>query len=129
MSSVNTVIVDDGSDCSLGIGEEGEACSYEFLQRSTALFLLGLKEKHKLPQAAVQSVVDGVTSLLQQRLDILHSQVRSELTEAGVPSLPGLDALFTEDRVNGHPFFGLEMHHQQLKYYKAHFNFIVSAYT
>ena len=64
MSSVNTVIVDDGSDCSLGIGEEGEACSYELLQRSTALFLLGLKEKHKLPQAAVQSVVDGVTSLL-----------------------------------------------------------------
>ena len=64
MSSVNTVIVDDGSDCSLEIGEEGEACSYELLQRSTALFLLGLKEKHKLSQAAVQSVVDGVTSLL-----------------------------------------------------------------
>ena len=56
--------MDDGSDCSLEIGEEGEACSYELLQRSTALFLLGLKEKHKLSQAAVQSVVDGVTSLL-----------------------------------------------------------------
>ena len=126
---VDEDIVDDGSDCGLGIGKEGEACSHELLQRSTALFLLGLKEKHKLPQAAVQSVVDGVTSLLQQRLDILHSQVRSELTEAGIPSLPGLDALFSEDGVNGHPFFGLETQHQQLKYYKAHFNFIVSAYT
>ena len=58
------------SDCGLGIGEEGEACSQELLHRSTALFLLGLKEKHKLTQAAIQSVVDGVTSLLQQRLDI-----------------------------------------------------------
>ena len=93
-------------------------------QRSTALFLLGLKEKHKLTQAAVQSVVDGVTSLLQQRLDILHMQVRSKLTEAGVLSMPELDALFSEDGVNGHPFFGLETQHQQQKYYRDHFNFI-----
>ena len=51
------------SDCSLDVGQE-EACSREVLQKSTALFLLGLKEKHKLTQAAVQSVVEGVTSLL-----------------------------------------------------------------
>ena len=67
------------------------------LQKSTVLFLLGHKGKHKLTQAAVQSVVEGVTSLLQQRLDILHTQVCSKLTEAGVTSLPGLDALFSED--------------------------------
>ena len=124
--------MDDGSgdsDCGLGIGKEGEACSQELLQRPTALFLLGLKEKHKLTQAAVQSVVDGVTSLLQQRLDILHMQVHSKLTEAGVPSMPELDALFSEDGVNGHPFLGLETQHQQQKYYRDHFNFIVSAYT
>ena len=124
--------MDDGSgesDWSLDVGEEKEACSQEVLQKSTALFLLGLKEKHKLTQAAVQSVVEGVTSLLQQRLDILHTQVCSKLTEAGVTSLPGLDALFSEDGANARPFLGLETHHQQLKYYKTHFNFIVSTCT
>ena len=99
------------------------------LQKSTALFLLGLKEKHKLTQAAVQSVVEGATSLLQQRLDILHTQVCSKLTEAGVTSLLGLDGLFSEDGANARPFLGLETHHQQLKYYKTHFNFIVSTCT
>ena len=119
----------DESDCDLGVAEGEEACSQEVLQKSTALFLLGLKEKHKLTQAAVQSVVEGVTSLLQQQLDILHTQVCSRLTEAGVTMLPGLDALFSEDGANARPFLGLETQHQQLKYYKTHFNFIVSTCT
>ena len=95
------------------------------LQKSTALFLLGLKEKHKLTQAGVQSVVEGVTSLLQQRLDILHIQVCSKLTEAGVTLLPRLDALFSDNGANAHLFLGLETQ-QQPKYYNTHFNFIVS---
>ena len=40
------------------------------MQRSSALFLLGLKEKHKLTQVAVQSIIDSVTTLTQQRLRI-----------------------------------------------------------
>ena len=82
------------------------------LQKSTALFLLGLKEKHKLTQAALQSVVEGVTSLLQQRLDILHTQVYSKLS---VTLLPRLDALFSDNGANARPFLGLETQHQQLK--------------
>ena len=108
------------------VGEE--ACSWEVLQKLTALFLLGLKEKHKLTQAGVQSVVEGVTSLLQQRLDILHTQVCSKLTEAGVTLLPRLDALFSDNGANAHPFLGLETQ-QQPKYYNTHFNFIVSTWT
>lgn len=45
------------------------------LQKSSALLLLGLKEKYKLPQSTVQGIVHGVTSLLQQQMDILKSQV------------------------------------------------------
>lgn len=47
----------------------------ENLQKSSALLLLGLKEKYKLPQSTVQGIVHGVTSLLQQQMDILKSQV------------------------------------------------------
>ena len=38
------------------------------MQRSSSLFLLGLKEKHKLTQVAVQSIIDSVTTLTQQKL-------------------------------------------------------------
>lgn len=45
------------------------------LQRSSALLLLGLKEKYKLPQSTVQGIVNGMTSLIQQQMDTLKSQV------------------------------------------------------
>ena len=50
------------------------------LQKSSAMFLLGLKEKFKLTQAAVQEVVEGVTNLTQKRISILRSQVCDVLT-------------------------------------------------
>ena len=130
----NDGVEDGSSDSDDNVGgvdgsEAREVCSQDLLQKPTALFLLGLKEKHKLTQAAIQGVVEGVTSLFQQRLDILHTQVCSKLTEAGVTSFSGLDALFSEDRANTRPFLGLETQHQKLKYYKTHFKFIVSTCT
>ena len=50
-------------------------CSSELLQKSSALFLLGLKENYKLSQVAVQGVLEGVTNLSQQQLNLLHSKV------------------------------------------------------
>ena len=46
------------------------------LQRSSALMLLGLKEKHKLPQSTVQGIVNAVTGLFQQHVDALRLQVK-----------------------------------------------------
>ena len=50
-------------------------CSSGLLQKSSALFLLGLKENYKLSQVAVQGVLEGVTNLSQQQLNLLHSKV------------------------------------------------------
>ena len=50
-------------------------CPPDAMQKSSALFLLGLKEKHKLTQVTVQSIVDNVTTLTQQRISSLKSQV------------------------------------------------------
>ena len=44
------------------------------LLKSSALFLLGLKEKYKLTQASVQGIINGVTSLIQQNTSFLQSQ-------------------------------------------------------
>ena len=52
-----------------------EDFSLSMLQKSSALFLLGLKEKHKLTQVAIQEIVENVTSLTQQRLSFLKHQV------------------------------------------------------
>ena len=46
--------------------------SPDAMQKSSALFLLRLKEKHKLTQVTVQSIV---TTLTQQRISSLKLQV------------------------------------------------------
>jgi len=45
------------------------------LQKSSAIFLLGLKEKFKLTQVSLQGVIQGVTALTQQNISMLKSQV------------------------------------------------------
>ena len=49
------------------VSDDHEAIQYssELFQKSAALFLLGLKEKHKLSQVALQGVLEGVTNLNQ----------------------------------------------------------------
>jgi len=75
---------DDGRDVSTSTaGEECTVASFngsiqspaEFFQKSSALFLLGLKEKYKLTQVSIQGIVDGVTSLTQRNTSALQSQV------------------------------------------------------
>ena len=59
-------------------GDEGgssHTLSHQSLQRSSALFLMGCKEKNKLTQESVQWMIEGFTTLNQQRLHSLHMQV------------------------------------------------------
>ena len=44
------------------------------LQKNSAYFLLELKEKRKLTQVAIQSVVEGCTSIMQKRTMLLKRQ-------------------------------------------------------
>ena len=101
------------------------------LQKSSALFLMGLKEERKLTQTALQGVIEGVTTLTRSQLSVLHAEVSSVLSEAGVlpSSVPGLDELFDSDGQFGRPFSGLETPHQQLTFCKTHFNLIVSCFV
>lgn len=45
------------------------------LQQSSALFLLGLKEKYKLTQVTIQGVIDRVSSLNQHQMSLLKAEV------------------------------------------------------
>ena len=45
------------------------------LQKSSAIFLLGLKENFEITQVSLQGVIQGVTALTQQNISMLKSQV------------------------------------------------------
>lgn len=102
--------------------------SISTLQESSALFLLKAKEGQKLTQMALQGVIEGVTALNQARLNIMHSAINQVLMEAGIspPSVPGLKEIFDPNGEFGRPFLGLETQYQQLKFYKTHYQFVVS---
>ena len=63
---------------SISVTNHEKAPSSEGLLKSSALFLLGLKEKYKLTQASVQGIVDGVASLMQQNINYLQTQVSTK---------------------------------------------------
>lgn len=100
------------------------------LQQSTALFLMGLKEKHKLTQVALQGVIDGATGLMQSRLSSLHAQVSQQLRSSGASEvmISSLSSIFSEDSIMGRPFYGLETQHQQQSFYRNHFHLIVRTF-
>lgn len=69
-SDFNESAICEGLDSSTGLSSN----SQELVQNS-AVFLLGLKEKYKLTQTAVQGVIEGVTNLTQQQISYLKTQV------------------------------------------------------
>ena len=97
-------------------------------QRSSAYFLMGLKEEKKITQAALQGVIEGVTTLSQARLSLMYREVNRIMKADGVAqsTLTSIKHLFDDTGVFGHPFLGLETQHQQMKYYSNHFGLIVS---
>lgn len=121
---------EDGAD---GDGDTGATCEMSGTciqpsQRNAAMFLMGLKEKHMITQTALQGVIEGVTNLMQSQLDTLHSQVHQQLLQSGVSQavVDGLQPFFSGDGIFGRPFQGLETQYQQLKFYRQHFNLVVS---
>ena len=70
----NDCITDVDNDVS-----ENDECSMsdsqKLPQKLLTLFLLGLIEKYKLPQVVAQGIIDGVTSLIHLRVEIMKLQV------------------------------------------------------
>ena len=76
----------------------------ELQKRSSALFLLKLKERHQLSQVAIDDIVEGSRLLYHQTSDRIHAGIDDAMAQEGV-ELQGLDGIF-EDLTD--PFSGLE---------------------
>ena len=96
----------------------------EELRRSSALFLLKMKEQRKTSQVAIDDIVEGSRSLFCQTLTRLRAGVNAQLAEVGVdPDSVGLEKIF-KNIVD--PFNGLETCYLQEKYFRESLYLIVS---
>jgi hypothetical protein len=93
-------------------------------KRMAALFLLTMKEKHRLTQSSINFAVTQVTDMFKFIAADIKSSVegklKESLNEAGV-SLPDLAECF-----NVNPFDGLMSEHMQTKFYRENFYLVVS---
>ena len=65
--------------------DSNQQCSFQSsIQKSSALFLLGIKEKFKLTQSSINGIVQGVTAMNQHHITVLKSQVSMQEAICGL---------------------------------------------
>lgn len=93
----------------------------EGIKRASALFILKMKEKRLLTQAAIDDIVEETTSLFDRTFTMLKAGVREKLASAGVEV--DLESVFSN---LSDPFQGLTTKHYQEAYFKECLKLIVS---
>lgn len=99
----------------------------EDIQRASAIWILKIRECHKLTQVTTESIIKDVDSLYQVALNNIQCAVEGALKEVGIlPSqIPELNAILSSTGPYGKLFSGLETNHRQLVYMKSHFKLVV----
>ena len=92
-------------------------------QLEAVKFLLKLKEVCNVSKRTVGEVIEGCKTLFGNSFSMLKASVKDYLGEADISSMDGLDSLFCNIP---NPFHGLETTYMQEKYFRDHFQFLVS---
>lgn len=92
----------------------------EKIYHSSALYLLKLKEHYKIPQVALDYIVEGTRSLLNQTNRCVEASIKSQLADSGME----IDELRFKDAID--PFHGIDTCFLQEKYYREKLGLIVS---
>ena len=97
-------------------------------KKTDALFLLQTKEVNRLTQKVTDNIMDGVTSLVKNTVEILKMGVQNRLDSAGLrfDAVPGLDELFKDDHPISSPLCHVNTEHKQAAYFKENFNLVVA---
>ena len=95
------------------------------IDRNVAMHLLKLKEVHHLSQAAIDCVVSGTKSLLDQQLTLLKEEVDRNLQQAQLPE-DHAGLLWMFEGVHD-PFARLSSAYMQEKYFRDNFHLVVSS--
>ena len=101
--------------------------AHSIIDRNVAMYLLKLKEVHYLSQAAIDCVVSGTKSLLEQHLALVKGEVDMQLQQAqsqGAEDIHvGVSSIFED--VHDH-FARLNSAYMQEKYFRDNFHLVVS---
>lgn len=97
-------------------------------KKMDALFLLQTKEVNKLTQKATKNIMDNVTSIVKNTVEILRMGVQNRLDSAGLrfDAVPGLTELFEDDHSICNPFSHVNTEHKQAAYFRENFGLVVS---
>ena len=100
----------------------------EEVQSKAALYLLKLKDKDRVPQTVINSIVENTTDIVRTNMEVLKFGLAARLDTAGIDfnAVPGIAELFHEDSITMNPFSGLTNENQQHQYYKNNLNLVVS---
>lgn len=96
------------------------------LQKSSALYLLTLKEKYRLTQTAVDFVVNHTKVAVDNIIDDLHQSVAREMMSISVLSDGDKSRISSVFHNATNPFSGLETQYLQSKYFEETFAVVVS---
>ena len=121
-------------DPSSGLEESPTACTNsrpliteQSLKNAAAIWILKMREGHRIPQSVMESVVSGASSLFHLALSGLQQTLLLRLQDAQVSADTSslvMDCLSCEDQYT-RVFQGLETSYKQNSYIKAHFPFVV----
>lgn len=122
------VNVDDDSD-KIGGSDDDQHQTYptcerrERITRSAALFLLNMKERHKLTQAAIDFAVGQVRSMVTYALQDMQASVQQAVA-SGASATDIVDLM----DMSIDPFGDISTEYKQTKYYRENFNLVVCTY-
>lgn len=106
---------------------EVDNVNIEDTTRSGALYILKLQEDCFLPKSTVGCVISNTTSIVQEVVSVVKTQVHDCLQRANVDfeTVPGLQDIFEEDNEATNPFHNLDTESRRLSYYREQFGFKV----
>ena len=92
------------------------------LRKQSALYLLKMKEKRLLSQAAIDDIVENTSAIFDKTLKMAKAAFREKLADTGVD-------IDVDETLFGliDPFDGLKTKHYQEKYYLENLGLIVSS--
>ena len=103
----------------------------ESIPRLAAQFILKTREGKRLTQTAVDSIVGDITDMVSKVVNSIQRKVLAQLKSLGVvltaEQQSGLREAFSGPETN--PFQGLETQYKQEKFFREHFNYVVSFNT
>lgn len=94
-------------------------------KKAAGIFLLTLKEQHRLTQTSVNFALSQVKLMMSNIVQDVQCKVENELQQHLAStgfSVPDLNNCFKSTN----PFEGFETEHMQTKFYRQHFNLLVS---